>query len=102
MIGLPLKEPVNLFYVLASNLSNIKVNAGGRVLLFYYLNLQELTLPDILNRLITTQNHNLSNNNSTSIIDLLLNTGKVQEWQRVDLNDGQCKNKDIQASLTLN
>ena len=59
------------------------------------MNKRELTLPGISNGLITTHDHNLSSfiqdDNSTSITDLLLNPGEVQEWQGLDLNDGREK-----------
>lgn len=85
MTGLPLKEPLNPLHVSASNLSGIEADAGSTVLLPYYLNKQELTLPGISNGLIITHNHNpssfIQDDNSTSITDLLLNPGEVQEWQ---------------------
>ena len=61
MTGLPLKESLNPFYVSALNLNCIKADAGGTVLLPYYLNKRELTLPDISNRLIIIHDHSLGN-----------------------------------------
>lgn len=59
MTGLSLKKFLNPFHVSASNLSGIKADAGSMVFLPYYLSKQKLTLPGILNGLIT-HNHNLS------------------------------------------
>lgn len=59
--GLPFKKPLNHFHVSVSNLNDIKADAGGTVLLFYYLNKRELILLDISNKLITTPKHNYSN-----------------------------------------
>lgn len=53
MTGLLLKEPLNLFYMPKSNFSNIGVIARDTVLLLYYLNKRELTLPNILNGFIS-------------------------------------------------
>lgn len=61
MNGLLLKESLNLLNMSASNLSDIKADVRGMVLLSYCLNKRELILPDILNRLIITHNHNLNN-----------------------------------------
>lgn len=91
MTGLPLKKPLNLFHVSASNFSGIEADARGTVLLLYFLNKQELTLPDILKELNTTYNYNfnslIQNNNSISITDLLLHSEEVQEWQGLKLTE---------------
>lgn len=81
IISLSLKIFFNLFYMSISNLNNIKTNAKYIVLLFYYLNKQKLIPLYILNKFITTYNHNLSNfilnNNFLSIINLLFNLKKM-------------------------
>lgn len=81
--------------MLVSNLNSIKVNAKGTILFFCYWNSRELTLSNISKKLITTHKHNFSNDNSTSITNLLFNTRKVQKWQEVELNNRQPKDKDI-------
>ena len=92
MTGLLLKEPLNPFHVSASNLNCIEADAGGTVLLPYCLNKRELTLPDILNGLITVHDHSLGNftqdDNFPSITDIVLNAEEVQERQGPGLNDG--------------